>query len=419
MKTTSPLQNSAYPRHRLVWGISLTIWVICATLGWTEDVARQSAPGVLLLEGNRVIQGRIKPQGETYAVEQAAGVLIVSRDQVRFVGTDLHSVYIHLQDGLPKKPGADDHLDLARWCLNYKLYSAARFEFQAALDVEPGRDDIRRNLTKLDTLLQRPPREPEKVKPETPAERLAKGTAGYNLDVETLGGLSRDAGREFTRRIQPILMHSCTRSGCHGPRTDNAFKLDLVRQGSIASRSTTEKNLLSLLEYVDRDSPKQSELWKLLKSNHGAAGQSIFIGAKGSEQLKVFQNWIVSLGRETDDPPELTKSKVNSPFAVQHAGHKVEEKPRWRKGDPRATSKADEPPTPEVLVSNHPARKPAQTSGLKRPQPTTKPRTAPLTDVEPIATEERPQEAPELPPEDPFSPDEFNSQQRIKSKIER
>lgn len=396
-----------------------------ATLALSEDTIKSGSTGVLLLEGNRVVQGRITSQGATYAVEQAAGTLVVSKEQVTYVGPDLRTVYLHLEDALPNPASADDHVDLARWCIGYKLVSEARFELEAALETDPSRDDIRRNLNKLDSLLKRPPPSSQLPKSETPAERFAKGTAGYALEVESLGGLSREAGQEFTRRIQPILMHNCTASACHGPLSDNKFKLTLVRQGSVASRSTTEKNLLGLLDYIDREQPKSGTLWKLLKTNHGAQGRSIFLGTRGKDQLKAFQDWLMSLsdGSEEHEPVATTSSDRSS--IIQQSSHVVEQNPRWRKGGPNVAPPADEDvrpaaKAPRTATSSVKGTAHRGSQGQSDSKSKTSPRAAPANpgpDVEPIVTAERPAEIPDLPPEDPFDPNEFNRRQRIKRTI--
>ncbi len=402
-------------------GFSLILWGICATLGWSQDSARSGDTEVLLLEGNRIVSGKITRQGDSYAVEQGAGTLIIAKDKVIHVTSNVHSAYVYLQDSLPKNATADDHVELARWCIGYKLMAEARFELQAALEADPSREDIRRNLSKLDALFKSPPAASTPVKSETPAERLAKRNSGLSEEVESLGGLSRDAGREFTRHIQPILMHNCTASACHGPRSDNKFKLTLLRQGTGVARSTTEKNLLALFPYIDRESPKSGALYKLLKSNHGAQGRSIFLGTKGKEQLSTVQDWLKSLGEDDDeDGPEV------NPFAskIQQTSGVTEQAPRWRKGGPAVKPVPhddDLPPAPEVQFT--PVR-PDKGTTPRSPKTTkispSKIPPAPISEgpeIEPIVSPTRPVEVPDLPAEDPFDPGEFNRLQRVKRKF--
>ncbi len=418
-----PSVSSTQRSHRRGWqlwcGLSLALWGVCATWAWSEESVRLGEPGVLLLEGNRTVTGRITPQGDSYAVEQAAGTLVISKEKVLHVASNLHSIYVHLQDSLPKKPTADDHVNLARWCIGYKLIPEARFELESALETDPSRDDIRRNLSKLDALLKRPLPASEPIKPETPAERLAKGTAGYTVEVESLAGLSRTAGQEYTRRVQPILMHNCTASACHGPLADNTFKLSLVRQGTGVMRSTTEKNLLALLPYIDRESPRSGKLWKLLKTNHGAQGRSIFLGTRGQDQLTAVQDWLMSLSANSDEVESAEVTKQPTSTKIQQTSHHAEQKPRWRKGGP-----AVKPGSEAALISDAEVHFPPPAAAKG-----TKPRTVrpakessssvgnPGPDVEPIVSEEHPAEIADLPPDDPFNPDEFNRLQRVKRNV--
>lgn len=404
----------------------LLLWTLCATFARSDEPFPTGQHGVLLLERNRVVQGRITPQGDTYSVEQSAGTLIVSKEQVRFIGFDLRSVYVHLQDGLPNPSKPDDHVELARWCIGYRMLSEARFEFEAALEIDPSRDDIRRNLNKLDSFLKQPQTtESKPVKSQTPADRMKKLAAGAVLDVESLGGLPREAGAVFTRQIQPILMRNCTASACHGPKSDQDFKLSLIHQSGGPQHTTTSKNLLALMPYIDRESPKSSSLWKLLKTNHGAVGASIFQGQKGEKQLETFQNWLLTLKVESDDEPQTKRSRGG----VQQASHTATAKPRYQKGvRPPANSavvhaKAEEdaPPIPEVLVSrpDGTGRKPARIEDEDETPPEKKPTSAKpgrFPETEPIVSEE-PRLIPDDVVEDPFDPNEFNSKQRLKKKF--
>lgn len=403
-------------RLSLWCGCSLVLWGVCATLGWSQETKPRDTE-VLLLEGNRVITGRVTRNADSYSVEQPAGTLIIAKEKVLHVTSNLHTAYVYLQDQLSPKATADEHVELARWCIGYKLIPEARFELEAALERDPSRDDIRRNLGKLDALLKQPLPEKKSVKSETPAERLAKRNTGLAEDVESLGGLSREAGQEFTRRIQPILMHNCTASACHGPKADNKFKLTLVRQGPGVVRSTTEKNLLALFPYIDREDPKSGELYQLLKSNHGAQGRSIFVGTKGKEQLAAVQTWLKSLSENGDEVAQFDpfKSKIQQTAGV------AEQKPRWRKGGPaiKPDPADDEAPAPEILLTPPRSEKPG-TSPRGTPTPkNTRPKSLPATDdlgpeVEPIISADRPTEIPDLPAADPFDPGEFNRRQRVK-----
>ena len=255
---------------------------------------------------------------------------------------------------------------------------------------------------------------------------MARYAHGATLEVESLGGLPREAGAVFTRQIQPILMRNCTASACHGPKSDQTFKLSLVHQTGVQQHATTSKNLLALMPYIDRESPKSSPLWKLLKTNHGAVGSSIFMGQKGEKQLETFQNWLVSLELEADEPTTPTRRR---PGRIQQTAHTTDAKPRFQKGvrppaSPaviHAQAEEEAAPIPEVVVSwpkgskeTAPrTRSEEQTTNEKKSVPS---RPARLPETEPIVSEDRPV-VPDEALEDPFDPNEFNSQQRLKKKF--
>lgn len=425
-------RGAANRQWRGWWCVLVVLWTFCATFAQSEFAqSEETYPdgqfGVLLLEGNRLEQGRITLTGETYSVAQGAGTLVIAKQQVRFIGTSMRDVYVHLQDTLPTPATPADHVELARWCISYRMMPEARFELQAALELDPSRDDIRRNLNQLDSLLKRPPPEAKPVKSMTPSERMAKLAVGAVQDVESLGGLSREAGQQFTQKIQPILMHTCAASACHGTLSDQPFKLTLVHPGSRQMRSTTEKNLLALLPYIDREQPKASPLWKLLKNNHGAIGSSIFLGPRGKDQLETVQAWLLSLKEVEEDEPVVARPK--STGKVQQAAHQTA-KPRYQKG-------VRPPAAPAATVVQAQGAKeapaePVATDMRRRTASRTEPRARRNTlsdsappaseepsqqlDVEPIVSEEPPV-LPDPIAEDPFNPEEFNSRQRTKKSL--
>lgn len=267
------------------------IWGVTALLPAAPPAGER---GFLLLEGNRIAEGTITPEGATYAVVQKVGKLVIPAQQVRFHGANMQEVHRFLQDQLPRKPQAADHIELARWCISFGLLSEARLELTAALELEPTREDIRTWLTRLDLLIKQPPTAPSK-----PAEKKRPVDILHRAEeTESLAGLSRTAGQTFTKRIHPMLMNNCTNSACHGPRSEQTFQLEFIRANNPNQRGGIEQNLLEVLKYVDRERPRKSTLYQLVEKNHGAQGRSVFQGPRGAEQAKLLQDWILSLKHE-------------------------------------------------------------------------------------------------------------------------
>lgn len=426
---------------RWLSSILLCVCLICFLSGtWSRSAARaqdrsQRVPEVLLLEGNRVMRGYITVGRETLSVEQdGAGIVIVPKAQVRFQGPDMHSIYVFLLDGLGSGASADDHVRLARWCITYKMLPEARFELETALTLEPGRDDIRRNLATLDSFAKRTLDPVKAVKSQSPAQRRQRMLGMGEDEVESLGGLSREAGQQFTTRVQPILMRNCTNSACHGPLAEHPLKFTIVRLGSNTRRSASERNLLALLKYVDREHLESSPLWIVLTTNHGAQGSSIFTGLKSSEQLQTCKDWVLSITKPSDPIEDRLTSSRSQARSQSRATASERSEPRIPGNRVQFRSREQEefdPSESDVEPSSSPSLRTSVGSSRNStlPDQRTRPRTtsrmeelaseliaAPdthLPEVEPIVARNR-EPIPELPLEDAFDPEVFNRRQRMK-----
>ena len=90
-----------------------------------------------------------------------------------------------------------------------------------ALDMEPQRSDALGMLQRLDQ--QHAPRPVEIARPEFRRDGFIPAP------VESLAGLSREAGHEFVLKVQPILRNKCGNAGTH------------VRAGNTANVEDTER----------------------------------------------------------------------------------------------------------------------------------------------------------------------------------
>jgi hypothetical protein len=248
-------------------------------------------PGLLVLKSGRTIAGRISQSANGYTVDQVHGTIAVPFDLVEFFARDEREALRLFHKRTPN-PTAGFHVRLAEWCLPYQLLAEARDELRAALLLEPHRGDARNLLRRLDALLEPPP----------PVEAAARGrleAAGFDVpEATSLAGLSPESAREFTERVQPLLMNKCGNATCHGPAAENDFRLARVRLTGGAHRVHSERNLAAVLEYIDRQNPNRSPLLTVSQGNHGRAGRTIFSGPFGAEQLETLRAWVLHVGRE-------------------------------------------------------------------------------------------------------------------------
>ena len=95
----------------------------------------------------------------------------------------------------------------------------------------------------------------------------------------------------FTRRVQPLLVNSCTTSGCHQPSGEQKFQLDRSVIYGLSNRRLTLRNLSATLALVNRQAPRQSELISLPQRVHGGMDRPIF-GSRQEAQLKQLVEWV-------------------------------------------------------------------------------------------------------------------------------
>lgn len=373
-----------------------------------QDPVAGIEEGLLVLDSGMVMQGKITPGHDSYTVAQAAGKIVVPMERVRFRCDTLKDAYVKLREGLPENKTAASHLDLARWCIRYRLFSEARVELTTALEIEPDREEVRQMLRRLDELLN-PGADSASTQP-APRRKFTLEEL-QPLDVESLGGLSRSAALQFSRQIQPILLNNCGSASCHGRTASNEFRLSMVRPEPGMKRHLVEQNLAAVLRYVNLDDPASSSLLTVPQGNHGPRGRTLFQGPKGTEQVQLLRKWVEglqqeknlgsslaskSIGSHEEDPPE--KKVVLASNETKEAPRNKSEgvHPLLRVGPKAPPIRAPEQSMPEKKVPPRraPDSKPRTTAKAVKPKRIEEPQ-----EIEQPAVVEEP---------DPFDPEAFN-----------
>jgi hypothetical protein len=296
--------------------------MLMVTLVFAEDPSRIPAgaePGVLLLHTGRVIQGNLIRTGDDYTLERENGSMFVPGKVVRMQCRDLHDAYEQQRQQIPRHDEPAHRMTLARWCLTYQLVEEARQELRTVLKLNPEREDARKLLLRVNEILD--PEKPVATTP-VPRSRAARDSEYHAVEIESLGGLSRDTAQYFTRRVQPILMNNCSLSGCHAADSPNGFQL--VRSaGNESTRYTSERNLAAVLKFIDEENPDASRLLTVPHGNHGRRGRPVFGGHQGATQMASLRLWVQAiasernparheiLARHSTDPDERSLASVD------------------------------------------------------------------------------------------------------------
>ena len=289
--------------------------------GQQESVETPEQPRdrLVLLNSGRIMSGCIMRNAGGYLLDQNNGKVQIATEDVKCVVDSLHEGYCKQRDSIVE-PTPATHLALANWCISYRLYDEASDELKKCLKADPENVAARRLLQRLtDTIRATLPPDVVKTAPRKTSEGFIQP------DVESLGGLSRDAALQFVTRIQPLMLHKCGNASCHGVASANDFKVYSPRIGGHGSRQTAERNLAEVFRQIDFDDVLKSKILDAFKGAHGGKG-SIFIGQSAAEQRKTLQMWVRNAAQEKraekealERPPQLlaqNKSK-KLPKAVQ------------------------------------------------------------------------------------------------------
>ena len=334
-----------------------------------------ASPSVLVLKSGRVIRGRIHNRGDGYTVRQASGRMFVASSQVWTLAETLDDAHTRLLESFPGRT-PDTYLQMARWCIDQKMWGTARQDVLDALHLDPYREDARRLLARVMQLQKESSVSRSSSSPEHLRQVVQTGVA---LPRRSLGGLSIEQARTFTRRIQPLLHNTCGR--CHHPKSDRSFVLHALRHGS--TPEIARRNLDAVARWLDGSRPEDSPLRTYATTAHGPLRSPPLAGRTAEQQIRHLSVWVAAAAPElrranTPDRPSTVASQTDPPELASGTS------PSVRQAVFRTSSETPQTQTPSTPPS---AGSPAETE-----------REARLLDD--AARRNR---------RDPFNPDTFNA----------
>ena len=365
---------------------------------------------VLLLRTGRVVKGQMRQVSTGWLVQAKHGRLAIPTDQVRLDADSVEEIYLSLRLELLRDPTAGRHLNLADWCLSQKLLGQAAFEIREAVQLDPQNETARLMLKRLQTHIDR---EAAARQPEPDRDQLAESSARVEVDqtglaarreVRGLASLKPETANEFVRVVQPILFNGCANARCHGQASENGFRLDRFRYGAGGHRLKSERNLATLLKYIDPNSPGRSRLITAATDAHG--GRTAFHGQAANTQIASLTRWIQAASRELFPAGQRRAAdSSSSPFASPASASLTPEPLRPEPGPPGRTTGANPPQllSDSVTSTASPAVRQPDESPAGQSPPTRPGRLRGFNEIlrETEAAQARPKN-------DVFDPDEFN-----------
>src|SRR4051812_17797406 len=286
----------------------------------TPTARTEGAISYLMLQDGGLVEGKITSAADWYIVVRPGGQMQVAKSRVVFACHTRDEAYAYRHAQIDSsKPGP--HLSLAEWCLRYGLLTESEQELAEARRLDPDQPRLgllERRLEKMRT--QTTAKAVASIAPNAHAKNTIESTLKPSATIDLPDGVVE----RFTRKVQPILVNSCTTSACHQRGGRQSFQLDRAILRGEANRRSTMHNLEATLALIDRENPEQSQLLIVGRKKHGGMAGPIF-GPRQEQAFKHVTEWISLVAPrtepvlESDDsdgslaevvPPDVRKTKT-------------------------------------------------------------------------------------------------------------
>lgn len=282
------------------------------------DPQTASCPRVIVLRGGQVFQGQITRSGDFYHVKLPIGEIRVRAAKVAFDCETLEQAYRE-QRAAFRFDSADEHIELARWCQRNGLLTQAASELAEAMADEPNSPRVAHFERQLKLAMQ-----PKQQKPR-PTVRQPDGPTLEQLD-EMMRQMPSGSVEMFTNSIQPLLVNSCTTSGCHSPQKNEGLRLIRTSPGRPPNRRVTQRNLHAVLEWIDRRRPENSRLLTEAIRAHGNVEKPIFTNKDVLKYRQMVQwvHYVATADRQKNSAP-----KTLDPHGILEAASPIFAAQKW------------------------------------------------------------------------------------------
>jgi hypothetical protein len=261
----------------------------------------------VLLHNGGLFEGTVQRTADAVVIEGDGTYIRLRTAEVAHVAESLVAAYEWKRAQMGEGGlVAIDHLELADWAIENRLWEQAARELLDARQLAPTSGRLELLERRLDEAFRvsnigAPPKTP------TPSERTEAldGTPAAAPDDDfQRPALPDGALEQFTRRIQPVLLNSCATSGCHGAEPAGGFAFDVASLRGYGDLRSTERNLDRTLGLIDLHNPAASKLLTIAKGPH--AGVTPIGGQRREEMLQRISEWAHKIALH-NAPPVATE----------------------------------------------------------------------------------------------------------------
>lgn len=335
--------------------------------GIAADFSDARRDQVLVMRNGQILRGRVTRVGDYYLVTMSRDNEVrMPAEQVEFACDSLEQAYLVKRNATsPFRAG--EQVELAEWCLRHDLRQQAADHLLHAIGIDPGNKQVEALQVRWQSTLQ--------LQRPVPRPKNTASNATHHVRKPAAQKLPDGAVEQFATKIQPLLMNSCGASTCHGAHAKSDFKLVRPLSRRPMTRRLTERNLESVLELVDHQSPGESRLLTTPQGPHADLSKGIFDSLE-SRQYQQLAAWV---------------QRVAQPVPVLKPETEVQQAAFVASGENTETAPDGQPPAANEVVGPHSA---TTLAAKREPQ---------LLDQDPKRSRAAPGG-----PRDPFDPEIFN-----------
>lgn len=272
------------------------------------EIPGEASPrqGLLVLANGNVIEGSVKVDADTFTVLVPNGKLRVRTDQVDFFCDSLEEAYVRRRARrISSTTSLDAHLEMARWCVNQRLFAYAEREIEQARRLNPDDqqvDRVERLLDQARKLSQRTHGDESKTD-----EKVVLASAPSEPPELPVVDIPVWARTEFVKRVQPMLVNSCATAGCHVPNSPQRLQIDRTALDGVGNPDLFQRNLSAVVGMVDPADPQNSLLLKKASEPHGLV-VAVPSRPLTQHQFEILRAWILQLSMD-EQPQEHNNSR--------------------------------------------------------------------------------------------------------------
>lgn len=296
---------------------------------------------VVVLKNGNVLKGIVNDEKIRVEVRTTgASLIVLQSDEVDFICNSMFEAY-QLVQASSDPNSVDAQKEVFFWCMRHRLYEQARSQIDLLQLMPIKASDLDYLNRQLNVAFAQKNRQANSKRlPLAAGEELAHPNVGDNpngevrqvnfeqdlkilplpknlanqqllapmpdtvpkepelhvasaREIEELSrSFSGKSNSQYKRHVEPQLIRNCYLGGCHNAQQKKMPLLSFGR-GVPISKRLSQRNLYSIIQYVDLEHPLESPLYQFAQTAHAGMEEPAY--KAGRNQLRILKEWLLSI----------------------------------------------------------------------------------------------------------------------------